>query len=259
MAPPRTYRCEALTLKKAPLAEADLLVTLFTRDRGKLRAVARGARRVSSKLMGHLEPLTLVRLSLAQGRNLDHINQAQVIDGFADLKQDLNATTKGLYLAELLDGFGSEASPNPPLYQLAGEVLKTIGQDPDSDWPLRFFELQLLNLSGLMPELYRCLECRKTLTPANHQFSPPLGGAVCSNCRPVEAQIRPLSLRCLKVLRLLHRGPLSQVMDLKADGALAYELKSVLGTTVGYWLDKEVRSTSFLEQLNRESTAGVYT
>lgn len=259
MAPPRTYRCEAITLKTAPLAEADLLVTLFTRERGKLRAVARGARRVSSKLMGHLEPLTQVRLSLAQGRNLDYINQAQVIDGFAELKQDLNATTKGLYIAELVDGFGSEASPNPPLYQAAEEVLKSIGLNHDSDWPLRYFEMQLLSLSGLMPELYRCVECRKTLSPDKHRFSPALGGAVCTDCRPAEAQVMPLSLRCLKVLRLLHRGPLSRVLGLKADPALAYELKSVLGATVGYWLDKEIRSTSFLEQLNRESTSGVYT
>lgn len=259
MAPPRTYRCEAITLKTAPLAEADLLVTLFTRERGKLRAVARGARRVSSKLIGHLEPLTQVRLSMAQGRNLDYVNQAQVIDGFSDLKQDLDATTKGFYVAELVDGFGSEASPNPPLYQVTEDVLKSIGLNPDSDWPLRFFEMQLLNLSGLMPELYRCVECRTTLAPGGHRFSPALGGAVCTDCRPAEAQVMPLSLRCLKVLRLLHRGPLSQVIGLKADHALAYELKSVLGATVGYWLDKEIRSTSFLDQLNRESTSGVYT
>ena len=69
MPPPRSYQCEALTLKKHPLGEADLLVTLYTPDRGKLLAMAKGARRSTSKLVGHLEPLTQVRLSLAQGRN----------------------------------------------------------------------------------------------------------------------------------------------------------------------------------------------
>ena len=82
MAPPRTYHCEALTLKQDPFGEADLLVTLFSRERGKLRAVAKGARRSSSKLVGHLEPITHVRLSLSRGRNLDYVTQAQVIDSF---------------------------------------------------------------------------------------------------------------------------------------------------------------------------------
>ena len=167
--------------------------------------------------------------------------------------------TKGLYLAELVDGFGSEASSNQPLYQMAVEILKSLGQEPDSDWPLRFFEMQLLRFSGLMPELYRCVECQRSLSPGNHRFSPTLGGSLCPDCQPAGGQVRPLSLRVLKVLRLLHRGPLEDVMRLKADPALANELKSVLGVTVGYWLDKEIRSISFLEQLHRESRAEVYT
>lgn len=259
MAPPRTYRCEVLTLKKTHMGEADLIMTLFTRDRGKLRVVARGARRTSSKLMGHCEPLTQIRLSLAQGRDLDYVTQAQVIKSFSDLKQDLGATAKGLYLAELLDGFGAEASSNRPLYQMALETLKFIEQDPKSDWPLRFFEMQLLRLSGLMPELYRCVECRLSLSPGNHRFSPTLGGTLCTSCHPVGAQIRPLSLRVLKVLRLLHRDTLNNIIGLKADNNLAHELKSVLGGTVSYWLDKEIRSIPFLEQLHRESRAEVYT
>ncbi len=236
-----------------------MMVTLFTKERGKLRAIARGARRTSSKLLGHFEPLTQVRLSLAQGRNLDYVTQAQVIESFSDLKGDLNAVTKGLYLAELVDGFGSEAISNQPLYQLAVEVLKSIEQDPESEWPLRFFEVQLLRVSGFMPELYQCVECRRPLSPGNHRFSPTLGGVLCLDCQPARAQVRPLSLRVLKVLRLLHRGPLSRAMSLKADSALAYELKSVLSNTVSYWLDKEIRSNSFLEQLYRESKTQVFT
>ena len=218
-----------------------------------------GSRRTSSKLLGHLEPLTQVRLSLAQGRNLDYITQAQVIESFPNLKEDLDAITKGLYLAELVDGFGSEASPNQPLYQLSVEILNSIGQDPASEWPLRYFEMQLLHFSGFMPELYQCVECRQSLSPGNHRFSPTLGGTLCPDCQSARAQVRPLSLRVLKVLRLLHRGPLPSVMGLKADPALENELKSVLGSTVRYWLDKEIRSNSFLEQLHRESQTQVYT
>ena len=259
MAPPRSYHCEALTLKKFPMGEADLMVTLFTRDRGKVRAVARGARRSASRLVGHLEPLTQARLSLAQGRTLDHITQAQVIDNFAALKSDLGAITKGLYLAELVDGFGTEASPNEPLYHLAVEALRSIGQDPDSEWPLRFFEVQLLRVSGLMPELYQCVDCNQPLSPGRHRFSPSVGGTLCLACQPEGAHVRPLSLRGLKALRLLHRSRLPDILPLRMDPPLAVELKSLISGSVSYWLDKEIKSNSFLDQLQRESKTGVYT
>ena len=250
MAPPRSYHCEALTLKKVPMGEADLLVTLYTKERGKVRAMARGARRSNSKLVGHFEPLTQVKLSLAQGRNLDYVNQAQVLFGFASLKENLGAITKGLYMAELVDGFGSEANPNQPLYRLVIDSLQALEADPDSDLPLRFFELHLLQVSGLMPELYRCVECRKPVTPGRHRFSPNLGGTLCLDCNPTDARLRPLSLRALKVLRLLHRTRMEQLPALTMDAALARELKALLTITIQYWLDKEIQSNSFVDHVH---------
>ena len=250
MAPPRSYQCEALTLKKFSLGEADLLVTLYTREWGKVRAIARGARRSNSKLVGHFEPLTQVKLSMAQGRDLDHVTQAQVLTGFASLKENLGAITKGLYLAELVDGFGSEANPNQPLFRLIIDALHAIGADPDSDLPLRFFELHLLQVSGLMPELYRCVECRNSLTPGRHRFSPNLGGTVCIDCNPTDARLRPISLRALKVLRLLHRTRMAELPALPMDAALAQELRALLSITIQYWLDKEIQSNSFLEHVH---------
>ena len=258
MAPPKTYRCEAVTLKKTPLREADLIVTLYSRDHGKLRAVAKGARRSTSKLIGHLEPLTLLQLSLAQTRSLDIITQAQIVENFTPLKGNLNAISRSLYVAELVDGFGSEANPNLALYHLALETLEAIGRSPDSEWPLRYFELHLLEVSGLMPELYHCVECRRQLAPGQHRFSPDLGGTLCLDCTPVDAQIRPLSLRALKVLRLLGRSRLVEIPSLHLDGALDQELRTVLATTVQYWLDKEIRSNSFLEDLRRSAASEVY-
>ena len=250
MAPPRSYHCEALTLKKFPVGEADLLVTLYTREKGKVRAMARGARRSNSKLVGHFEPLTQVKLSLAQGRDLDYVTQAQVLSGFASLKDNLGAITKGLYLAELVDGFGSEANPNQPLYRLVIDALQAIEADPDSDLPLRFFELHLLQVSGLMPELYRCVECRNSLTPGCHRFSPNLGGTLCLDCNPTDARLRPLSLRALKVLRLLHRTRMAELPTLAMNATLAREVKALLSITIQYWLDKEIQSNSFMEHVH---------
>ena len=258
MAPPRTYRCEAIILSYTPLGEADLLVTMFTRDQGKVRAVGKGARRSTSKLVGHLEPLTLMRMSMAHGRSMDIISQAEVVQSFSKLKEDLTGITKGLYLAELVNGFGAEDSANPELYRLMIETLLAIETDPESDMPLRFFEFHLLQVSGLMPELYHCVECRAELEPDAHRFSPNVGGTLCLDCNPEDAHLRLLSLRALKVLRLLDRSDIAAACKLSLDDSLAAELKSLLSTTVSYWLGKEIRSNSFLERLNNESLPEVY-
>ena len=258
MAPPKTYRCEAVILSYTPLGEADLLVTMHTRDQGKVRAVAKGARRSTSKLVGHLEPLTVVRMSMVHGRDLDIIAQAEVVEGFATLKENLTAVTKGLYLAELVDGFGAEASANPALFQLMIESLMAVEADPESGMSVRFFEFHLLQVSGLMPELYHCVECRQELEPDAHRFSPNVGGTLCLDCNPDDAQLRPLSLRALKVLRLFERSTIAQACKLTVDSNLAGELKSLLSSTVVYWLGKEIRSNSFLERLHKESHPEVY-
>jgi len=251
----KTYRTEALVLKNHPLGEADLLVVCYTRESGKVRATARAARKVSSRLVGHLEPLTLVNLSLTRGRTLDQVAQAQVADSFPALRNALPALSRGLYVAELLDGFGSEASPNPELYSLALEVLAGIGRSPESDLPLRYFELRLLETSGLLPELYQCVECRKPLVPGDHRFTPNGGGTLCSQCAPLGAHLRPLSVRTLKVLRLLHRQRLAEIPSLTIDHQLAQELKATLTASVEHWLDQQVRSSAFLDHLRRTTPA----
>ncbi len=256
MAPPRTYRCEGLTLRKAAIGEADLVVTVFTAEQGKLRAVAKGARRSTSKLVGHLEPLTLTRLSMARGRELEIITQAQVVDSLPALKEDLPLMARGLYVAELLDGFGPEASPSPGLFRLAAAVLRALPGAADPETPLRYFEFHLLRLTGMLPELYQCVECGSEIAPGAHRFSVNLGGVLCPACSPAEALMRPLSLRAMKVLRLMHRGSLSETAALTLNPSLAAELKSILAPTVRYWLGKEIRSNSFLEQLQNERRPG---
>ena len=258
MASPRTYRCEAIILSYTPLGEADLLVTMFTRDQGKVRAVGKGARRSTSKLVGHLEPLTVVNMSMAHGRSMDIISQAEVIQSFSSLKEDLMAITKGLYLSEMVDGFGAEASANPELFRLLLDTLRAVETNPASDMPLRFFEFHLLQVSGLMPELYHCVECRQELEPDAHRFSPNVGGTLCLDCNPDDAHLRPLSLRALKVLRLLDRSGMAEACRISLDDSLVAELKSLLFATVGYWLGKEIRSNSFLEHLNNKSHPEVY-
>ena len=260
MARPRSYRCEALVLKAAPFGEGGLLVTLYSRNSGKLRAVVRGARKPNSKMVGHLEPLNRTELALARSRpsGIDTITQAQVLEGFAPLKASLEGVSRGIYLAELIDGYGVEGNANPELYSVLLDTLRTLNDSPNADLVLRYFELHLLKCSGFMPELYRCVECSKALAPGQHLYSPDAGGTLCTRCTPARVRIMRLSVQALKVLRYLDRTTLPELPKLHTGSALDGDLKELLAATVTYWLDSEIRSKRFMEHLERTPGPGVY-
>ncbi len=256
MTSPRIYRAEGLTLRKAAVGEADLISFLYTRELGKLEVRARSARRLTSKLMGHFEPLTLLRLSVAPGRSLDTVVEAEVVDAFPAVKSGYAAAARGLYVAELIDGFSAVASANPQLLDLALQTLDAIGHTPDaahddpaSDLALRCFDLQVLHLSGFLPELYQCVECGADLEPERHRFAPGAGGVICPDCpTPPDTIARPLSLPALKVLRLLHRtqSP-GQLPRLDMPPAVRQEVHALLTATLQHWLDRRLRSQAFLD------------
>ena len=259
MSRPRSYRIQALVLKSAPLGEAGLLVTLYTRDAGKLKAVVRGARRPTSKMVGHLEPLNMVEMSLARSRpgGIDIITQVQILESFSSLKADLDTVSRGIYLAELVDGFGAEGSPNQELYSLLADTLQFLDSSPGTDLPLRYFELHLLKCSGFMPQLYRCVECGEELSPEKHLFSPDVGGTLCLKCTPSDTRIMRLSVQTLKVLRFIDRASLEELSILRISTGLAVELKNLLSVALKYWLDREIHSKTFMEHLEHSQKAGV--
>ena len=107
-------------------------------------------------------------------------------------------------------------------------------------------------MTGVLPELYQCVDCGSEIEPDAHRFSVNLGGVLCPACTPSEALVRPLSLRAMKVLRLMHRGSLAETSALTLNPPLASELKSVLSQSVRYWLGRETRADSFLERIDGE-------
>ena len=251
----RTYRATGLTLRRIPAGEADLISSLYTREHGKLEALARGARRLTSRLVGHFEPLTLLRLSLSRGRSLDVVVEAEVVNAFPEIKAHYATTARGLYVAELIDGFSASSASNPRLLDVALQTLDAIGRasagdcdDAVSDLPLRYFDLQLLQLSGFLPELYQCVECGDELEPERHRYAAGAGGAVCLDCAPPDIVVRPLSLSALKVLRLLHRTEsVDQLPTLGMPPSVLGEVNTVLTETVQYWMDRQLRSQAFID------------
>jgi DNA repair protein RecO (recombination protein O) len=249
MTAPRTYQTEAIIIKRIKLGEADRILTLYTPELGKLKAVAKGTRRPQSKLGGHVELLTHSRLMLARGRNLDIITQAQTIDNFLPIKDDLERLSRGLYIAELVDSFTGEHIEDRRLFDLLLETLQQLSQTEDCEPVLRYFELHLLDHLGYRPQLQQCTECNSILKPEANFFSPNRGGVLCHDCGFHEPIASPLSLNALKVLRLWQNCDYASALRVKISPQLAAELEQVMREYIKYLLERQLKSTGWLDKL----------
>ncbi len=249
MPKPRTYQTEAIVIKKTKLGEADRILTLYTPHLGKIQAVAKGVRRPRSKLSGHLELLTHSLVSLARGRNLDTITGSQTINSFLPLKSDLELSACALYTTELVNQFTADHVEDYPLFQLLLETMEQLCQAGNSELVLRYFELHLLNRVGYRPQLQQCVACQLPLKPTTNAFCPSAGGMLCPGCSQSQPLTHPLSVNALKVLRFLQSSDYNTANKLKIDPELAHELETVMRHYLKYLLEREVKSTAWLDSL----------
>ena len=251
MAHSRVYQTEAIVIKRTKLGEADRILTLYTPDYGKLRAVAKGTRRTKSKLGGHVELLTHSLLLLAKGRNLDIVTQAQTIDSFLILKDDLNYLSCGLYISELVDSLTAERIENHQLFELLRDTLHNLSQAKNNEIVLRYFELHLLDYVGYRPQLQQCACCDSPLQPMTNYFSPSQGGVLCNDCGDEEPIARPLSLNALKVLRLWQNCDIVTAALVNVNSDLSSELEQVMREYIRHLLERQVKSTAWMDKLKQ--------
>ena len=252
----RTYRTEAIIVRRTDFGEADRIVTLYTAAYGKVRAVARGVRRPRSKLGGSLELFSHTEAQLARGRDLDIITQAEIVRAYHHLRDDLWRTSLACYAAELIDRLNEIQQPSPPLFTLLRDTLGYLDEGGSAEaMVMRRFETQLLGLLGYLPELYRCTTCSERLQPGRLYYSEASGGALCSDCGPGQQRARPVSVSAVKTLRLLAQKSLDYTTRLQVGAATAVEVEELLQASVTYILERRPRAAEFLGRLKADGLA----
>ncbi len=252
MTVPRLYKTEAIVLRQRKLGEADRILTLFTPAYGKLDAKAKGVRKTTSRMGGHLQPLNRCMVQLARGRTMEVVAGCETLESFQPLRDDLGRLSRALYAAELADRFLPERVENIPTYRLLLDTLRRLQGTADVDLTLRHYEMKLLERSGFRPELGRCLGCQQALQPVQNFFSPVAGGTYCASCGAGAAGSRALSVNGLKVLRLLQRASYKEVEGLNLPPALAEEVERHLRSYIVCVLERDVNAAAFIERLRRE-------
>lgn len=256
VAVPHLTRTDAVVLRRHDFGETDRILTLYTANLGKLRAVAKGVRRPISKLAGHLELFTHAHVMLAHGRNLDIITQVETVSSFIGLREDLWRTSQAYYVAELLDRLTEERAENAALFRLLITTLDRIATVRRPDQAVRFFEAQALGLLGYRPELRHCVTCQAPLEPRPATFSVADGGVICQSCPSMGPSTRSLSANALKVLRLYQDGDWPTVNRLRLNEDLGGEVEQILRGYVHYIAEAQLKSTAFVTSLRQQRLIG---
>ena len=253
MARERTFRSEAIVLRRTDFGEADRLLTLYTRDFGKIKAIAKGARKPQSRKTGHVEQFMRSNFLFASGRDIAILTQAEMVQPYAALRDDLILTTYAAYLVELLDRFTVEEDKHSGIYQLLADALGWLTSHDDVLLVARFYELRLLGLAGFRPQLFHCVACGEPIEEQDQFFSGELGGVLCPNCRTEDRRAVEITAVSTKVLRYLQTRPWDTVHNLRLKRPVHTELENVMHFYITYVLERNLKSVEFLHRLRQEA------
>jgi DNA repair protein RecO (recombination protein O) len=239
------YRDEGVVLRTIKLGEADRIVTFLTRGRGKVRAVAKGVRKTSSRFGARLEPTSQVALQCYRGRELDVVTQAETVEANRVLREEYLLFTHAVPMLEAVDQVAQEHEPNPALYRMLTGALRTLAELRNPLVTPAFF-WKLLSLEGIHPMLDACARCGTDEGDGDAAlvaFDLDEGGTICRAC--ARGGGWPLSPAALALLRGVLGGGLNAALA-QAHGPEAHEVEQLGIRAVEHHVERRLRSTALL-------------
>jgi DNA repair protein RecO (recombination protein O) len=238
-----------IVLKRSDVGEADRLLTVLTAERGKLRAVAKGARKPSARKTGHVELFNSVSLLIAVAREIDIVSQADTLDPFLPVRIDLDRLSYAYYFAELVDRFVEEEIEHREVYDLMLGAMHWLERTPHLSRTARYFEMRLLDALGYRPQLFVCVHSKEDLVPEENFFSPEGGGMVKPQYRELYRDAIAVPVNTLKVLRYLQSRNFDEIDQLRLSPQVEADVESVMNYYVTHLLERQLKSVDFLNTL----------
>lgn len=241
-----TWRTEGIVLRVRNLGEADRIVTLYTKEKGKLNAVARGARRIRNRLLSPTQVFTHGRYLIFPSKSLHNLSQGDIIHSGQNIRDDLEKLAYASYITELLDALTAEEDLTENLFPLLAATLSLV-ESGRSKLAVRAFELRLMSELGYTPELYHCLRCGEVLH--NRISFSEQGGALCEKCVGHFPGCISLSNGTWELMKRLLEWEFSRVNVLHLAQNNEEELRHVMRKYLDYRLQYPLKSLSFLQTL----------
>ncbi len=244
------YQTKGLTLARRDLGEDDRLFVVYTKNFGKVEVLAKGGKKIKSKLAAHLEPFLLSEVLVARGVNYDKLAGSHSLHRFKNIWQDVFKIGLASYCLELVDILTKPAHADEEIYELLVKTLHLLDQLKNKPVLInltKIFSWQLLNLLGYQPELFHCLVCRQKIKIGQNYFNAAKGGLVCELC--AKGDVLKISDNAIKVLRLFLAKDVNNFTRLKIDDKLREEINGVVDLFVREHLGQELKSIQFIMNL----------
>ncbi len=227
------YRTQGFILKMNDRGEADQLLTIYTKDFGKLEILAKAIRKTSSKLRAGAEIFNLAEIEFIQGKTHKTLTDAILIEKFGEIRKNLKKLKIAYKISELADNLVVSPEPDRKIWQLLNNVFKGLN-DLDGEFKSEkleifyyYFVWNLLGILGYQPELYNCVLCRGKLKPGELFFSAREGGLICNLCKKSVKSTKEISLETAKILRFLIKEDWSTLKRLKIEVKDLQSLKAI--------------------------------
>jgi len=246
-------KTEALVIRLADWSESSKVVTLFSRDFGKLAAVAKGAKRLKSAFESALDLLTICNIVIIRksGGSLDILTEAKLQKRFTARNGSLESLYAGYYLAELLDSLTELDDPHPELYDETLNTLDRLSGAGPLELVVLHWELVLLNEIGQLPMLEGCAACGRPVAPdVWFDFSVGQGGLICPTCHPEADHVRRIQPGTLAILNQLLSGQESSWQRLVISTSQQRELRRIMTPTICHILGKRPKMLGYLKFMN---------
>lgn len=242
------YGVRAVVLNSRPMRDADRVLTLYSREKGKIRAVAHGVNKPASRKRGAVQPFCHSDFMLRRGRELDTVSQCEGMDIFPGLWDDLERMGYAAHVSEVVDSLTAEGEPNQAVFELLLDTLRRLESSGEPELAVRSFELRAVSLLGFRPYLDGCVSCgNESLSPPT-AFSAADGGFVCASCL-TGAGDGFCSGETMAVMRLLLNGEPVKLERLRISVRARDEMRRVMNKYLQWLTEKRSRSMHFLESV----------
>jgi DNA repair protein RecO (recombination protein O) len=242
-------KCEGIVIRRTDYGESNKIITLYTREMGKVGVMARGAKKPNSRLSAVTQLFYYGYFVFQESSGLGSLQQGETVNSMRSIREDIFATAYASYIVELLDKSVEDKKTNPYLFELLYQTLNYINEGYDGE-VLRFiFEMKMLQVNGLNPVLDRCAVCGHT--EGEFAFSLREGGFICHRCWGKDPYHYKISPATVKLLRLFYYFDLSRLGNISIKAETKKELQKVIDAYYEEYSGLHLKSKKFLQQMDQ--------